>query len=1038
MKTIQIATRRNFLSWMALVMLAIGSAANLRAAVLIDESFHYALPSGRSMNDVQTTAAGLTGRYRLFNLNPKNISGSMVFSRSGLSFGHMAVSGGSLVFNAGTGPGGNAKLSLSAAISAATTAKVLYGAYLFETKSTGHYQATSAVIGPNGGADNHSLINPSGQAYARQHAVVGLDDNTSTGLRGSPIRAHRTFLVLFELQGLNRLPATLSEWMLTAAQYDHFAGHGILTRHVLNAASTGNSKHDVLQRNSYQIAAGSRPKLTNQYLSFFCFAGSQTGRDTMKFGDYRISDTSLAQAAPWRGKVQPHAGRPQSLQLRTERKVSLDPPHQLALPNIFANNMVVQADKPIHLWGVGKPAGELWVRMYGPNRQLVRHGHVNINARGQWSLFLPSLPASFTPYTLTVGGSSARRQSLKPTAQVTIHDVLVGEVWISAGQSNMDFSVQYMIGGPKLVASAHNPYIRNFCENVIGGGPPYSKPLFDVSGGRWFIADSPEGLTTMHVSAIGYSFASTLFAALNKAGRHVPVAVLNTATGDTNIRTWLSTGEINRVALLRRNARSNAVRRADLQLPFDATSALYNHKIAPLAGYEIRGILWLQGENDVGGADADAYYRVAMPSLIASWRKSFLAPHAPFIAGELSCFPYWDNPTCCAAMRYTQVQACRAAGNAVVISIYDLPLSWKTVPWRWQCTCHPEDKQPVGQRMARAALVMAYGQHIPYLGPTYSGLQIKRNTVDVAFKHINGGLKIRTPADGLRGFAICGKNRIFLPARAVIVGRHVQLTCKAVKHPVAVTYAFTDMCQSADLSNGLGLPSVPFRSDSVPSHYLPSMPWLHCRTLRMWFNNQHNAFWTKTWRSYHSMIASPSAAVVRFAVAAVARKIKGGAIAVNFSGVPTDHAALVAFGPRLQGLGVINLSYYKSLQLAVFNPSHHTMKLRLELATKVQIAKETLPWKKNASLRHARLVGAPGGTCVVPTGHRGAALCAVLSPGWNSVTFYLAKTATAVPGRHDSARRSLTHVHQILFMLRCPANTRSSHHYILLSNFQLF
>ena len=712
--------------------------------------------------------------------------------------------------------------------------------------------------------------------------------------------------------------------------------------------------------------------------------------------------------------------------------------HQhFALPNIFANNMVLQADKPIHLWGIGPVGSVVHVRIDSNHQHLIRRGQVCVDALGRWSLFLPALPASFTRYNLSLTCMPKSRIATGKIDQLTIHDVLIGEVWLSAGQSNMDFPVQFMIGGPKLVADADNPYIRNFCENVIGGHPPYSKQLFDAPDGRWFIADSPAGLTTLHVSAIGYSFALTLFAALNRNGHHVPVAVLNTATGDTNIRTWISAPEIDRVGVLRRNALSTAVRRADQQLPFDAPSALYNHKIAPLAGYTVRGIIWLQGENDVGGARVDAYYRVALGDLIASWRKAFLAPRAPFIAGELSCFPYWDNPTCCAAMRWTQFQACRAAGKATVISIYDLPLDWKVVPWHWQCTCHPEDKFPVGQRMARAALAMVYGRHEIYRGPTYSKMQVRGSRVDLFFRHVDGGLKISNPADGLRGFAICGKNRVFLSANAIILSPNVvQLRCKTIKHPVAVTYAFTDMCQASNLSSAAGLPATPFRTDSVPSDYLPPMPWLHCRSLNLWYNNQRNAYWTKTWRPL-PFPSTHSAANVRFSLASPSRKIKGGAVKVRFSHAVAGHDLRAAFGPTIQGLGMINLACYRSIQFAVFNPAHRSMKLELELATKVAAAKETLPWQNQPSLKNDSLVAVPGAAWVVPTGSDAQKGSALLSPGWSTVTYYLDRAHPPTSNERSADRQALKHVHQILFILTGAAGIGRSHRYILLAHFRL-
>ena len=506
-----------------------------------------------------------------------------------------------------------------------------------------------------------------------------------------------------------------------------------------------------------------------------------------------------------------HGRSPTPEEFGAEAAKWLDAP-PLSLPSVLSDGMMFQQGEPLRVWGRAAPGESVSVALRQGDK-VVRRGTARADAGGNWTVELPPLQASFTPCQFTASDSADT---------LTVKDVLIGEVWLAGGQSNMELSLPDIIGGKALLAQAHNPDLRFFCQDHIpdtsrtAGFSPV--PLWDVSGGGWVRGDSPDALRTRDVSGIGYAFARSLFAALNKGGHHVPVAVLNTATGATSIQAWLSPGKIKSdPALMARYPRAWYAG-GDWRKGYNQATAEFNHKIAPLAPLNIRGFLWAQGENDVGGQDAADYYRLALTALIGDWRGQFHAPQAPFLATQLAPHFYYADLATAAELREAQREACDAAPPAVALPIHDLPLTWNVGPFRYKDPIHPLDKVPVGQRLARAALALAYGETVEYDGPRYEKMQTQGDMVALTFTHAGSGFQIKD-GPALRGFAVCGPDRVFFPAQAQITSRQVRVWSSQVPHPVAVTYGFTSLNQDANLFNGAGLPANPFRTDKIASHY---------------------------------------------------------------------------------------------------------------------------------------------------------------------------------------------------------------------------
>ncbi|MGC9261496.1 MAG: PEP-CTERM sorting domain-containing protein [Phycisphaerae bacterium] len=287
-----------------------GVSSFAAAATIVDEPFNYpSVANGATMNGVAANAIGLTGNYALTNLNSNNTTATMTYSSTPLAVGNLAVSGGSVVFNSGSAPFG--ELSLSAQISASTTATTIYGSYVFQVAAAGsssNQPVSGVAIGPSGGYDKKSLLWPSLQSYGNANAEVEVNPTEAWGagvaavLNGPAISSNTPYLTLFEASGVGASSGTLSmsEWILDAAQYNYFTADGDLTPQALSAASTGTLGDDVLQSGTVSAPLTSAsPSLNGQYLSLFGYAAGTTGAGSeVTFGEYRISDSSLSQAAP--------------------------------------------------------------------------------------------------------------------------------------------------------------------------------------------------------------------------------------------------------------------------------------------------------------------------------------------------------------------------------------------------------------------------------------------------------------------------------------------------------------------------------------------------------------------------------------------------------------------------------------------------------------------------------------------------------------------------------------------------------------------
>jgi sialate O-acetylesterase len=441
------------------------------------------------------------------------------------------------------------------------------------------------------------------------------------------------------------------------------------------------------------------------------------------------------------------------------------------LPSLIGDNMVLQRDQPVPIWGWADKGEEVTVTVAG-QKHVTKAGD---NCR--WKVTLDKL-ALGQPLEMTVAGSSGNK--------ITLKNILVGEVWICSGQSNMELAVGSCKDAAKEIAAAKYPQIRLFTV----AKEKAAKPAVDVKG-NWAPC-SPQTIG-------GFSAAAYFFGRQLQRELKVPIGLIHTSWGGTPAEFWTSRKALEANSVLKPLAQGEA-------------SCLYNGMIAPLIPYAIRGAIWYQGEANVGTAYR---YRTLFPAMIANWRADWGQGDFPFGFVQIAPFGYtvWGmDPRCCAELWEAQrmtLDASPNTGMAVTVDIADVEgIHPKNNNFEG---IHPKNKQEVGRRLALWALAKVYGRKLVYSGPIYKSMTIEGDTIRLAFDHRGGGLTTR---DGklLTDFTIAGADQQFVPAVATIDGDSIVVHSDKVAKPEAVRYAWREDA-TPNLANKEGLPASPFRTD---------------------------------------------------------------------------------------------------------------------------------------------------------------------------------------------------------------------------------
>lgn len=499
---------------------------------------------------------------------------------------------------------------------------------------------------------------------------------------------------------------------------------------------------------------------------------------------------------------------------------------EFLLHPLFTDHGVLQRELPVPVWGWGEPGAEVVVEFADQRKE------TKVEENGSWLLTLDPLPASSEPTRLVArSGATA----------LTVSDLLVGEVWLCSGQSNMAMSVNRCLEDQAKAAEAAAEagefgQIRLFKVPVAG-----ADERADTVGSQWQPC-SAAGVATF--SATGFFFGQSLHEALG-----VPVGLVQSANGGTNAYSWINTETFaedpaaapargfweqavatfpqaseryekalaawrGKVAEARAAGRPSPAGRPP-QAPLGPghvkrPAGHYNAMIAPLQPYAIRGAIWYQGEANSRPPFA-TQYRDLMFALVEDWRSDWAAaiPGAPrrefpFYLVQLPNFG-GGHPQGWPAVREQMLrfwQEGEATGMVVAIDVGEAG------------DIHPRDKKPVGERLARFARAQAYGEDLVAGGPIYRSMRAEGGKAVLSFDHVGGGLVSRD-GEALRHFEAAGEDGAFVPATAEIVGETVVVSAPGLAELHSVRYAWSNNPEGINFANREGLPASPFRTDDL-------------------------------------------------------------------------------------------------------------------------------------------------------------------------------------------------------------------------------
>ena len=435
----------------------------------------------------------------------------------------------------------------------------------------------------------------------------------------------------------------------------------------------------------------------------------------------------------------------------------------VSLPNIFGDNMVLQRNSEVKIWGWGNPKEEIKLVSSWNNQEY----KVTANNQAQWELKIKT-PEAGGPFRISIKGYN----------EVVLKNILIGEVWVCSGQSNMEMSASWGIdNGEEEAKNATNPNIRFFTVPKLTATTPQNNLL-----GNW-TESTPE--TMKNFSAVGYFFAKRLREDL----KNVPIGLISSNWGGTPAEIWMPEEVIQNDAILLENAKKLNEQEYGPRQPGRA----YNAMIYPFVGFKIAGTLWYQGESNVGSE----VYDKTLSALITSWRKVWQEDF-PFYFVQIAPYKTGSNNFSNVTVRNSQrkvLQQVNTTGMVVISDVSDT------------IDIHPKDKKSVGIRLANLALANTYKKNIGLVnGPLFKDVKIEKNKAIVSFNDADG-LYFKNKTSNQ--FEVAGADGIYYSAEASIKNNQVILTSKKVTSPAKVRFAWGNTIQS-DLFNKVNLPASCF------------------------------------------------------------------------------------------------------------------------------------------------------------------------------------------------------------------------------------
>ncbi|MFT5106008.1 MAG: sialate O-acetylesterase [Pseudoalteromonas tetraodonis] len=457
---------------------------------------------------------------------------------------------------------------------------------------------------------------------------------------------------------------------------------------------------------------------------------------------------------------------------------------ELRLPKIFGDHMVLQNGEEINVWGWAEPGAAVVASFAAQSVTAFA------DKEGRWILKLPEQKPN------------SKGQELKVSSKdeaIALTDILVGEVWLCSGQSNMQWAMNRSQHGKEEIAKADHPEIRLFAiKNRVAATPQDDVP-------HAWTACTPQ--TAAGFTAVGYHFGEALQRELK-----MPIGLIQSAWGGTEIEPWTPHDGFAKHDSLKNLAKQVAELKPGSAIGNKTPSAIYNAMIHPLAPFSLRGAIWYQGESNCLKGDT-AIYTDKTHALVDGWRSVFQQEDLPFYFVQLAPFNYrkafakrnasltteslpefWD----------AQVACLSEIANTGMAVVTDITGSVTNI--------HPPNKRDVGQRLALWALAKDYGRDdLVYSGPIFKSLALGAGKATLSFDHVGGGL-VSDDDNELSQFTIAGSDMKFVPAKAIINGDTIEVSSPDVPQPTAVRYAWHETAVG-NLANKDGLPASPFRTD---------------------------------------------------------------------------------------------------------------------------------------------------------------------------------------------------------------------------------
>ncbi len=492
-------------------------------------------------------------------------------------------------------------------------------------------------------------------------------------------------------------------------------------------------------------------------------------------------------------------------------------PPSLAAP--FGDNMILQRDINVPVWGSADAGSQIQVTFAGQTQSTTS------DSLGKWMIKLAPMPASAQNRLLTVSCGAEKTE---------VKDVLVGEVWVCSGQSNMEMGISMCQDAEKEIAAANDPLLRIRAINKVLS-PMTTTALPTATS---WLPTTPEAVRIAGGWG-GFSGSAYFFARHLRQELKVPVGVIASSWGGTAIEPWTPvegfamvpslkstsewlskvdgdyrasvTNNLDAIAAFEKTARAAIANKTALPLPpptitypinsITQATALSNGHIHPLVPYAIRGAIWYQGESNLSAGDTDIYID-KMKALIGGWRKVWGQGDFPFYFVQLAPYTYPFDATRLPTFWVAQTQAAETIPNTGMAVINDIG-DFKDI--------HPKNKQEVGRRLALLALANTYGIKVPeFTGPQFKSFAVKGNLLGVTFDHTAAGIKA-IDDQALTGFEIAGEDDIFFPATASAAGDHVILQSDKVPSPTRARYAW-NQCPVINVANSENLPMNAFQT----------------------------------------------------------------------------------------------------------------------------------------------------------------------------------------------------------------------------------